>query len=215
MKKICVCIAGTTYEKSIESLENVEMAELRLDMSRLTAPEIKKLMAKCPSWVVSVREAFLNVSAYMNIFSVALRQKPDYVDIDFSILSHVGVQKMYEMVKSSKTKLIISYHNFEKTPSTQSLYTIIDEMKNAGADIVKIVCMANTIDDNYRMLHLYQKYSDIISFCMGDKGRMSRVCALMLGPDFMYAAPDKGKLTAKGQFSYSELKLFVNTIEKK
>jgi len=214
MKKICVSIAGNNYEKSIESIENAKMAELRLDMSRLSILQIPLLMEKCSEWIIAVREGFLHNAQHMEIFKATMKRKPKYVDIDFTILKHESVQLMYNKVKKSKSKLILSYHDFEGTPKPQALHKIIDDMKQAGADLVKIVCMANEICDNYIMLDLYKKFPDIIAFCMGDKGRMSRVCALMLGPDFMYASPDKGMLTAKGQFTNSELQLFVHSLAK-
>ncbi len=41
------------------------------------------------------------------------------------------------------TKIIISNHDYEKTPSYDELCTRARNMRDAGADIVKIACMAN------------------------------------------------------------------------
>lgn len=45
------------------------------------------------------------------------------------------------------TKVILSSHDFEKTPSQEFLNTLARNMRAAGADIVKIATFANDITD--------------------------------------------------------------------
>lgn len=44
-------------------------------------------------------------------------------------------------------RLILSSHDFQKTPSEAFLHQLADDMRAAGADIVKIACFANDITD--------------------------------------------------------------------
>ena len=41
-----------------------------------------------------------------------------------------------------ETKVIISSHNYERTPPLEELATLARNMRDAGADIVKIACTA-------------------------------------------------------------------------
>jgi 3-dehydroquinate dehydratase type I len=76
-------------------------------------------------------------------------------------------------------------------------------------DIVKIVSRANAEEDNLRILtlipHARRMGQEIISFCMGEKGRISRVLSLFLGAYMGFASPDKGEESAPGQFSLAEM----------
>ena len=75
---------------------------------------------------------------------------------------------------------------------------------------VKIVSTARTTDDATRMLELYSKKGKInlISFSMGDLGRISRILCLYLGSPYTYVS--LGKAVAPGQFSLDEVKKITN-----
>ena len=79
-----------------------------------------------------------------------------------------------------KTKRIISYHNFRKTPD--DLRELHDRLAALDPDIVKIATMANDPHDNVRMLEMMQE-SEIptVGMCMGDIGTPSRILAGKFG----------------------------------
>ncbi|MGC1404793.1 MAG: type I 3-dehydroquinate dehydratase, partial [Thermodesulfobacteriota bacterium] len=108
-----------------------------------------------------------------------------------------------------QTKLILSYHNFERTPSPKELRKKLDDGYAAGADMVKIVSHAQEMADNLKVLGLIpyaqRKQKEIIAFCMGEKGRMSRVMAPLLGSYWTYASLNKGEESAPGQMTVKEL----------
>ncbi len=56
-----------------------------------------------------------------------------------------------------ETRLILSSHDFEKTPPRAELHARAAAMRDAGADIVKIAAMANDITDAADMLSLLQE----------------------------------------------------------
>ncbi len=74
-----------------------------------------------------------------------------YLIIKF--LEPAGLQKP----KSSKTKVILSSHDYEGTPADEALNAKIQEMFAAGADIAKIATTAQDISDAIRMLRLPAK----------------------------------------------------------
>ena len=120
----------------------------------------------------------------------------EYVDIE---LNH------YRPLDRKRTKLIVSYHNFEETPDNLGeIYTSIAE-KNP--DIVKIATKANSYEDSLRMLNLISGADrEIIGICMGQEGMITRVYGPILGAYLTFASLGEGKSSAPGQLNVSELR---------
>jgi 3-dehydroquinate dehydratase type I len=108
----------------------------------------------------------------------------------------------------SRTQLIISHHDFKGTPAAGALQKRLSACSKMGADIVKICTYAREMEDNLRVLGLIpyarQRGQGIIAFCMGEKGRISRVMAPLLGSYLSYASLDKGAESAPGQLTIGE-----------
>ncbi len=51
-------------------------------------------------------------------------------------------------------RLILSHHDYEGTPETETLQGVLARMLDAGADVPKIACVANDVADSARMLQL-------------------------------------------------------------
>ncbi|MCD6109802.1 type I 3-dehydroquinate dehydratase [bacterium] len=117
--------------------------------------------------------------------------KVDYIDYDISTKRKLVPEG---------AKLIISYHNSDYTPSLKELRVIVKEMQKQGADIGKIVTNALKTEDNLIPLQLLAETEfPLISFCMGEKGRISRVMAPKFGSLISYVPPTKEFITAGGQ----------------
>jgi 3-dehydroquinate dehydratase-1 len=115
-------------------------------------------------------------------------------------------QELRNYLKSTKTNILVSWHNFVKTPNDQNLKLLLKKMSKFSNNI-KIVTTANTISDSIRILSLYKfnsKKINLISFTMGDHGRMSRILCTRLGSPYTYVS--LGKPVAPGQFSLEEMK---------
>jgi 3-phosphoshikimate 1-carboxyvinyltransferase len=198
----------------MEALELTEAAEIRLDFCDLTKEETinifsgdKWLIATCrPSELISDNEV---VSKLKSALTGAARSTyPDRKFIDLDIDSPEFVkERISRIVKDSGAKLILSHHDFERTPSVEILEEIIVQMLN-HADIAKIAVMANSTQDGAAIMDLYRKFPPerLLAFCMGDKGRFTRRLCLELGAPFSYASLNDKSETAPGQFTYSELK---------
>ena len=134
----------------------------------------------------------------------------DYVDIeastDAALLAEV---KTAIADQGFKTLLIVSCHDFVRTPSEPFLKQKFEESAAWAPDIVKIVSRAETKEDNLKSLGLIpyarKNRQEIISFCMGEKGRMSRVMSLFLGAYMGFASLTKGEESAPGQLSLAEM----------
>jgi 3-dehydroquinate dehydratase type I len=141
----------------------------------------------------------------------------DYVDIeastDAALLAKV---KAAIADQGFKTLLIVSSHDFVNTPSERSLKQKLEEGAALAPDILKIVSRADTQEDNLKVLGLIpyarKNEQEIISFCMGDKGRMSRVMSLFLGAYMGFASLSKGEESASGQLSLAEMITVLSTL---
>lgn len=136
-------------------------------------------------------------------------KKCQYVDVDIKT-SKTIIKKIRE--SNPKIKIIISYHNFKKTPETKELKNLYKKMKEAGADIVKFATKANTIADSFRMLEflssLVQKKQKAICLCMEKKGILTRISGQFFGNYLMYFTKDGNSTTAPGQITIKEFNAF-------
>ena len=99
------------------------------------------------------------------------------------------------------SKLILSYHNFEKTPD--NLEEILQTMlKVSSAKFYKIATMARSSLDALRMLRFVKEHSDVIGLCMGTLGQLTRILAPVVGSQIMYASHTNSIL---GQLSLEAL----------
>jgi 3-dehydroquinate dehydratase len=120
--------------------------------------------------------------------------------------------------ETRRTKLIVSHHDFKKTPSLKTLKNIYVRAGAAGADIVKLSVFANTYEDNLRLLGLgaavgaRKRRRPLIITSMGQKGRIGRIAAPLFGSIIVFAAPNKKSLTAPGQLTLEEYKKIASVI---
>jgi 3-dehydroquinate dehydratase type I len=103
------------------------------------------------------------------------------------------------------------------TPGLKTLRKKMIDGYKAGADIVKIVTFAKKMEDNLKVLGLIpyaqKKGLKIIAFCMGEKGKISRIMAPMLGSYLTYASLDKGEESAPGQMTVEEIKQVLRILD--
>jgi len=99
-----------------------------------------------------------------------------------------------------KGQLMLSYHNYDGTPSTES---IVRRMLRIPADGYKIVTTARKPSDNARILAITKSHprTPLIVLAMGETGFATRVLGPAWGGMFTYAAPNASDGTASGQVS--------------
>jgi 3-dehydroquinate dehydratase type I len=147
----------------------------------------------------------------VELLKEALALGVDYVDIEVRTEGAL-IKELSAKVGNhhGRAKWIVSHHDFSGTPSERSLRRRLDECSRSGSDIVKIVTYANTLEDNLRILglipHARRRGLEIIAFCMGEMGRISRIMAPLLGSCFNYVSLEKGLESAPGQLTLEELR---------
>jgi 3-dehydroquinate dehydratase type I len=117
-------------------------------------------------------------------------------------------QKIMDSKKSSQ--IVISTHINDHTPSRLELQSIFKKSIATGADIIKVVTLAVNWSDNLRVLDLVAQALDngikIIAFCMGPRGRISRVFSNLMGAHLTFVTLDVGQESAAGQIPIQEMK---------
>ena len=217
--KTCVSIAEKTPYKIKQTLKialkKSDYVEVRFDFLKIEQiPEAIEIIKKDLSKIVCTLrpkteggEFTGNEKERIAILKLIAEYNPFLLDVEFNTLKRNS--SLVKYLKSTKTKLLVSWHDFKKTPSSAELKKKMNQMIKFSSN-VKIVCTAKSTDDSNRMLELYSKKgkSNLISFAMGDLGRISRILCLYLGSPFTYVS--LGKAIAPGQFSVDEIKKITN-----
>ncbi|MDR1341178.1 MAG: type I 3-dehydroquinate dehydratase [Prevotellaceae bacterium] len=212
---ICVSIGEQSYTGILAALEKVSFAEIRLDVSRITESEIESVFSSGKRLIATCREGFYSRRERMDRLVRAIRSGAAFVDVETESDGDFR-DFIAEQAGLTGCKRIISYHNFETTPSLSGMCAIVDTCKKQGADIVKLVTTANSKSDSARVLSLYDIYSDsLVAFAMGETGLITRLACIFLGAPYTYAAVSDDKPLAGGQISAERIGNAINNLKLK
>ncbi len=217
--KTCISIAEKTPYKIKQTLKialkKSDYVEVRFDFLKIEQiPEALDIIKKDLNRIVCTLRPKTeggkfpgNEKERIAILKLIAEYNPFLLDVEFNTLKRNSSLRKY--LKSTKTKLLVSWHDFKKTPSTVELKKKMNQMTKFSSN-VKIVSTAKSTNDSNRMLELYSKKgrNNLISFAMGDLGRISRILCLYLGSPYTYVS--LGKAIAPGQFSVDEIKNITN-----
>ena len=211
----CVSI-GENNPKKIKiilkkALSKSDFAEIRFDYLKkaeipIVLENIKKNLSRCVCTLRPRSEGGLFVGKEderKSILRLIAEYNPFLLDVEFNTIQKD--KKLASYLKKSKCKLLISWHDFNKTPNKLQLESRFNKMRKFS-NIVKIVTVAKNVSDASRVLSLYSIKSKekTIAFCMGEQGKFSRILCMHLGSPFTYVS--LGKAIAPGQFSVDEIK---------
>ncbi|HEX3014229.1 MAG TPA: type I 3-dehydroquinate dehydratase [Methanobacterium sp.] len=107
-----------------------------------------------------------------------------------------------EVIKASKST-IISYHDFQKTPSFEELLDIVKKEKEIG-NIAKFAVMPNDYKDTLTVLNVLSEVQNTIGIAMGDLGKYTRIVAPIFGSPITFASIDRE--SAPGQLDINTTK---------
>ncbi len=132
--------------------------------------------------------------------------RPMLLDVEYNTL--LENEELHDQLRALNTDLLVSYHSMKDTPSIDTMLDIILKMSKYSSN-VKMVSMANSLNDNSKILALYNHPSiigkvNLVAFCMGEYGIISRVLCILLGAPFTYSALEHA--IAPGQLTLREMK---------
>ena len=210
MIKICSVVMGETLDEFLKNLtENQKVSnfiELRVDyIKNVSIDDIRIIKDNVKVENIftcrSIKEGGKfdgDMNYLLKIIETANSLKFDHIDIESGLLDKINFTK--------NCKIIGSHHDFEKTPNYYDLLKIYDDIKKfAFVDIVKIATSVNNDEDNINLIKLLINKDDIIALGMGEKGKITRIVAPLLGGYLTFGTVNNN-ISASGQMSLDELK---------
>lgn len=209
---ICVSIGNTSFQNILNILEEVGMAEIRIDLLDLMPNQLEMIFSNHKNLIATCRQGRYDDAQRASILIRAIEAGAAWVDLEIET-SAEWRKPIIDLARSKRCKVIISWHCFVKTPDDKEVTELIDSLYAAGADVAKIACMSNSRSDSARLLSLYSKYQRLVAIGMGSTGVMTRIASLSLGAPFTFASVE-GYDTAPGQINYKEMESIINQIER-
>lgn len=210
---ICTPIVSSTEHEILNDIKIAnrlaDIIELRTDFFSHQV-NINKIISTCKKPIIfTVRKSnnlkTIRPQNMLAMYSNAIDNKVDYIDIDFSLNIH---EKIHQFLK--KTKLILSYHDFKKTSKTE-IQSVYKKISKFNPHLIKIVTFANGINDNLILYDLLsQSKKKMIAFSMGEYGQSSRILCLKFGSFLTYGSLSDNKQSAPGQITASDMKTIYN-----
>ena len=145
---------------------------------------------------------------------VAKSKMADLIDVEG--VAFENADSLIEELKKLGSKVIVSSHDFNKTPQKNEMIGRLCEMQKMGADIVKLAVMPQSVKDVLELLaateemnRLYAK-QPIVTMSMAGQGVISRLAGELVGSAMTFGTA--GKASAPGQIDVKELDFILTTI---
>lgn len=217
MKKICIPFIAKNKDDVLSFYDEVKKVNpdlIEIWFDNLNPEDFEEIISKKPCPILGVckwqeeRWNFLwseeeRVERLINL----CKYWADFVDIWFTTDI-----KLIEKLFSNKwnTKIILSYHNWAKTPKLTIMLWVINKMIELKPDFIKYITTAKSEFDNvqiYRLCeNLEKKKIDFIVMTMWEKWKQSRIICPILGSSWTYCPIDIKKSTAPGQIGFEEMR---------
>lgn len=202
---ICAVVRSATSEEAIAAMgearrAGADLCELRIDYLR--DPDLAKILAAKPLPVLATVRPKWEGGQYEGDESVrfglledACLHGADYVDVEF---------RAYKDFPRHGAKLVVSYHDFEKTPD--DLEATARKMSALEPFLVKVACQARGAADLARLVTLQKSFaSPIAVIAMGEFGEPLRVLYHRYGGWLTFVSLKAGLESAPGQVTVEDM----------
>lgn len=139
----------------------------------------------------------------------------DIVDIEMS--SGVDfVESIKNITEQTRSNLILSYHNFEKTPSEEFIVDKLVQAEEMGADIAKVAVMPENNRDVLTLMSATDRARTtllripIITMSMGAVGAVTRLAGGQFGSDITFATGAVS--SAPGQLAIADVRMVMDIL---
>jgi 3-dehydroquinate dehydratase I len=224
---ICISIVPGTNEEALsllgKALPAADLVELRID--RIEKPDLPILLYAGKERLLVTNRRRDEGGFFARCENKRMALLHEAVDLGVGIVdieARTGPGAVSDLAgairaKGGKTRLIVSHHDMNGTPTLRTLERRLKACRLPGADIVKIVTLANTVEDSLRVLEIIPQAlgmgQEITAFCMGEQGRLSRVAAPLLGSCISYASLEEGAESAPGQMTADQMRNVLRVLK--
>ena len=214
LSKICVSIAARNIEQLKMQIDQAfsfgaDYVEIRFDFLNLSdmnealsiANQVNRKAVytlRSPEQGGQFKGSTSERIAYLEKLSSSM---PMLLDVELDTIK--SNDNLAHYLDEQNASLLVSWHDFEKTPSNAQLTRTLYEMRKYSQN-VKIVTTAQKTEDSLSLLELYENSLglNLIAFAMGEAGVISRLLCVIIGSaPFTYASLEKaispGQLTIK------------------
>jgi 3-dehydroquinate dehydratase I len=140
---------------------------------------------------------------------LSLKGGPDAVDVELSTDSNER-DGIVEIARIHGRTVIISSHDFSKTPSFKEMKITLEKAFMAGADIAKLAVMPHSMRNILDLLEVTLDAKEagraVCTIAMGNLGKHTRLIAPFYGSVLTYASVESKMSAAPGQLPVDELK---------
>ncbi|MCC0683645.1 type I 3-dehydroquinate dehydratase [Clostridioides sp. ZZV14-6345] len=235
--KICVPIIGKNKEDIIKEVkelkeECLDIIEWRVDFFenveniqevKNTLYELKSYISNIPLLftfrsIVEGGEKLISKDYYITLNKeISNTGLIDLLDVELFIGDEI-VEEVVNFAHKKGVKVIISNHDFNKTPKKEEIISRLCRMQELGADLPKIAVMPQNEKDVLVLLEatneMFRIYADrpIVTMSMSGVGVISRLCGEIFGSALTFGAAKN--VSAPGQISFKELNSALNLLHK-
>ena len=217
---ICIPVIDKNIDDALKSAEEAlkvaDIVEFRVDMLENVDKEDIEKMAKYPS-IITIRadwecgEYTGDNNKRMELYKTAIENNVKFIDIELKEEKNKELVEFRNKI-NSETKIIVSYHDFDKTPSKKDLIEIVEKELKIG-DIAKFATMAQNKNDLLKIFAVISIYEGkIIGIGMGEAGKLTRIIGVKLGSILTFASME-GRSSAPGQVDVVKLKKIWELLE--
>ncbi len=234
--KTIVPITAKTKEQALAQAQviantaDVDLAEFRIDLLSFASDtkqvialghELKKILGNKPM-IATIRtkneggQLEISDADYGKTYQAYLKNPfMDWLDVemfrDQKVVSEI-VQKAHQ----KKVLVVMSNHDFQKTPSQDEIEKRLLKQDQMGADVLKIAVMPKSKQDVFTLMNATLKVSQqttkpLLTMSMGQLGTISRVATANMGGSYSFGMI--GQASAPGQIDVTKLKQILQTVQ--
>ncbi|MEB6677390.1 type I 3-dehydroquinate dehydratase [Acinetobacter haemolyticus] len=234
--KTIVPITAKTKEQAIAQAkviaanQDADLAEFRIDLLDFAADtkqvialghELKKVLGNKPV-IATIRthneggQLTISDADYGKTYQAYLKQPfMDMLDIEMFRDQQV-VKNTVQLAHDKKVLVVMSNHDFKKTPSEDEIVKRLLKQDELGADILKIAVMPQNKQDVFTLMNATLKVSQLsnkplLTMSMGKLGTISRIATANMGGSFSFGMI--GEASAPGQIDVTQLKQLLKTVQ--
>lgn len=235
--KICVPLVGKSNEEILDEAKNLREVNLDLVEWRVDHYEnvediskVKEILAKLRGVLeetpvlVTFRskkeggEREVSTEYYVNLNKeIAATGNADLIDVELFTGDEI-VKEIVDFAHEKNVKVVMSNHDFDKTPEQEEIVRRLCKMQELNADLPKIAVMPQNTTDVLTLLcatnEVVTKYADrpIITMSMAGLGVVSRIAGETFGSALTFGAAKVA--SAPGQVAVKELNNVLNLLHK-